>query len=109
MSKGRNKCIGCVATKLRLHHKFPIRCPVLRTPCVLIKSEIIMNKLMDEGYRLSFISTYRYGIPNTEFNVIDKNMLNYLVEQEKRIAKEKGRQALDYTEYGIDGSFMPGD
>lgn len=109
MSKGRNKCIGCVATKLRLHHKFPIRCPVLRTPCVLIKSEIIMNKLMDEGYRLSFISTYRDGIPNTDFNVIDKNMLKYLVEQEKKIAKEKGRQALNYTEYGIDGSFMPSD
>lgn len=109
MSKGRNKCIGCVATKLRLHHKFPIRCPVLRTPCVLIKSEIIMNKLMDEAYRLSFISTYRDGIPNTEFNVIDKNMLKYLVEQEKKIVKEKGRQALDYTEHGIDGSFMPGD
>lgn len=109
MSKSRNKCIGCVATKLKLHHKFPIRCPVLRMPCALIKSEIVLSKLMDEGYRLSFISTYRDGIPNNDFNVIDQNMLNYLVEQEKKITNEKGRQALDYTEYGVDGSFMPSD
>lgn len=109
MSKGTNKCIGCVATKLKLHHRFPIRCPVLRMPCALIKSEIIMSKLMDESYRNSFISTYRDGIPNTDFAVIDQNMLNFLLEQEKKIANEKGRQALDYTEYGVDGSFMPSD
>lgn len=107
MKKCTNKCIGCVATKLKLHHKFPIRCPVLRMPCALIKSEIVMNKLMDEGYRISFISKYRDGIPNTDFVVIDQNMLSFLLEQEKKVAKEKGRQALDYTEYGVDGNFMP--
>lgn len=102
-----NKCIGCVITKLKLHHKFPIRCPMLRMPCALINSEIIMNKLTDESYRYYFISTYRDGIPNNDFQVIDQNMLKKIIEQEKKIVKEKGRQALDYTEYGVDGIFMP--
>ncbi|MCQ4021722.1 hypothetical protein [Ruminococcus sp. zg-924] len=68
-----------------------------------------MNKLMDESYRLSFIRTFKDGISNTNLDVLDGNMLNYIREQEKKIIKTEGRQAIEYTEYGVDGSFMPGD
>lgn len=100
-------CIGCVVTKLRLHHKFPIRCPKLKMPCAMIKSEIVIDKLMREGYRRWFIRSYINGIPDTDFNILDKKTIDYIKQKEKEIINNKGKQAINYVEYGTDGFFMP--
>lgn len=100
-------CIGCVVTKLRLHHKFPIRCPKLKMPCAMIKSEIVMDKLTRENYRNWFIRSYIDGIPNSDFDILEKKTIDCIQQKAKEIIQNQGKEAIDYTEYGVDGLFMP--
>ena len=63
-----------------------------------------MNDLANESYRRSFIATYINGIENTNFDVLDKNLINYMKSMEEKVIQNKGK--IDYTEYGVDGNII---